>query len=66
MACEAAKEYLSQRGVQFVDKNIAADAEAREEMIQRADGAMATPTILVGDQVVIGFDPKKLDEALKT
>jgi hypothetical protein len=33
-------------------------------MIQKAGGTLATPTILIGDEVVIGFNPKRLLELL--
>ena len=51
-------EFLSQRGVAFVAKDVSADAEARSELI--ALGSRSTPTIKVGDDVLIGFQPAKL------
>jgi glutaredoxin len=35
------------------------DAEAREELV-RLTGRMAIPVIVVGDQVIVGFDKAKL------
>ncbi len=55
-------EFLSQKGVPFVAKDISVDLEARDELI--ALGSRATPTIKVGDQVLIGFNPGKLLNAL--
>jgi len=51
-------EFLSQRGVAFVAKDVSADPEARSELI--ALGSRSTPTIKVGDDVLIGFQPAKL------
>ena len=65
MACKTVKEYLSQRGITFEEKNVADDPDALKEMVEKAAGAMATPTVIVGDQVIIGYHPQKLDEALK-
>jgi len=50
-------EFLSQRGIPFVAKDISTD-EARAELI--ALGSRSTPTIKVGVEVLIGFQPAKL------
>jgi glutaredoxin len=55
-------EFLSQKGVAFVAKDVSVDHEARDELI--ALGSRSTPTIKVGDQVLIGFSPSKLTAAL--
>jgi glutaredoxin len=51
-------EFLSQRGIPFVAKDVSTDLEARAELI--ALGSRSTPTIKVGDEVLIGFNPTKL------
>ena len=51
-------EFLSQRGIPFVAKDVSTEAEARAELI--ALGSRSTPTIKVGDEVLIGFNPTKL------
>jgi glutaredoxin len=43
--------------------NVAADAEAREELV-RLTGQMAVPVIVVGDEVVRGFDKPRLKALL--
>ena len=52
--CQALKDYLSAREVPFVDKNIADDKSAREELANKY-GRLATPTIVIGDKVFLGF-----------
>jgi len=42
---------------------VAKDQQAREDMIRKA-GRMAVPTITVGDQVVVGFNPNELERLL--
>ena len=42
---------------------MAKDQQAREDMIRKA-GRMAVPTITVGDQVVVGFNPNELERLL--
>jgi len=51
-------EFLSQRGIPFVAKDVSTDLEARAELI--ALGSRSTPTIKVGPEVLIGFNPAKL------
>ena len=51
-------EFLSQRGIPFVAKDVSTDLEARAELI--ALGSRSTPTIKVGDEVLVGFNPTKL------
>lgn len=47
----------------FEDINVLADAEAREELI-KLTGAMSIPVIVVGDQVVRGFNRPQLKSLL--
>ncbi|PYP66483.1 MAG: glutaredoxin family protein [Gemmatimonadetes bacterium] len=51
-------EFLSQRGIPFVAKDVSTDLEARAELI--ALGSRSTPTIKVGGEVLLGFHPAKL------
>jgi hypothetical protein len=49
--------------VAFTAKNVADDAEARQELLART-GRMAVPVISVGDQIVVGFDRGRLQRLL--
>lgn len=62
MFCTSAKEYLSRRGIPFVEKNVVADKTALDELTKL--GYMTTPVIVVDDQVVVGFDRARLDKLL--
>ncbi len=42
---------------------MAGDAAAREDLIRKT-GARATPVILVGDEVVVGFNRGRLQQLL--
>jgi len=42
------------RGIAFTDKNVADDKSAREELAEKF-GRMATPTLVVGDKMFLGF-----------
>lgn len=60
--CTLAKDFLKAKGVEFVEKNISRDAEARQHLI--ANGFMGVPVIYVDDQVIQGFDKAKLESLL--
>jgi glutaredoxin 3 len=55
-------EYLSQKGVQFTEKNVARSPEAVQELMSM--GVRSLPLILIGDKRLSGFNPKVIDEAL--
>jgi glutaredoxin len=56
------KEFLSREGHAYVAKNIEDDDTAYDELM--ALGARSVPTIVIGDQVVTGFDQARLRAAL--
>lgn len=60
--CKTAKDYLKEKGVEFEERNVQNDPEARKELIQK--GYMGVPVIVVGDEEIQGFDKARLDELL--
>ncbi|NLP37239.1 MAG: glutaredoxin family protein [Firmicutes bacterium] len=60
--CVSAKDYLTQKGIVFTEKNVSIDREARQELISQ--GFTGVPIIKIGDDVVVGFKQDKLDELL--
>jgi len=44
-------------------KDVSSDQQAVFEMVRKYN-SRSTPTIVVGDQVMIGFDPVRLDQML--
>ena len=61
--CKAAKAFLASKGVAFQEVNVAEDVEGREELIRKT-GQLAVPVIVVGDEVVLGFNRPRLTEVL--
>jgi len=55
-------EYLSQKGIEFTEKNVSRDPEAVQELMSL--GVRSLPVILIGDKRLSGFNPKAIDEAL--
>ena len=58
------REFLSKRGLAFVEKDVLKDPQNLEELHQKT-GRRATPTLLIGDQVIVGFDKPEIEQALK-
>ncbi len=61
--CKRAKEYLSRKGIPYVEHNVAADKEKAKEMIQKS-GQMSVPVIIIDGEIIVGFNQTKLDELL--
>lgn len=62
--CHAAKDYFKEKGVEYTEKDVASDLEARQEMLEKS-GQMGVPQILIGDELVVGFDQGRIEELLK-
>jgi glutaredoxin 3 len=55
-------EFLSQKGVEFVEKNVRADKTVLKELIDM--GHQSTPVTIVDGQAVVGFDQIKIMELI--
>jgi glutaredoxin len=62
MFCQRTKEYLSQKNIRFIDRDVTTDLSAFEELKRLQ--AMTTPVTVIGGEVIVGFDPEKIDKAL--
>ena len=60
--CTIAKEYFNENNVEYTEKNVSTDLEARKDLMSK--GFMGVPVIYVEDEVIQGFDKAKLDELL--
>lgn len=63
MFCNQAKEYLSQKGIKFQERDIAQDPSALTDL--KKLGYMTTPVIVIDGSVIVGFDAEKIDQALQ-
>jgi len=61
--CELMRIYLEAREIPFEEHDISKDPEARRAMTE-THGSHETPTMLLGEEVIIGFDPSLLDQIL--
>lgn len=58
--CQRAKLFLKERGVVFEDIDVASDRAKAAEMV-KISGQRAVPVIVVGSEVVVGFDQARLE-----
>jgi glutaredoxin len=67
-ACRSARQYLTEKGIPFVEKDIEKDAGAAEELMQKARrqgiSTSGVPVLEVNGTLLQGFDPDRLAELL--
>ncbi len=62
--CKKTKEWMKEQKIKFKELNVADDAKARDAMIEKS-GQMGVPVVEIGDEVIVGFNPKAIEKALK-
>jgi glutaredoxin-like protein NrdH len=61
--CERLKRHLRERGVAFKVVDIMMDEDAGAFLESR--GIRSTPVLSVDGELVVGFDPQRIDQLLK-
>jgi glutaredoxin len=61
--CMDAKEFLSERGYQFMEIDVGEDRTAYKEMTELSDQTYV-PTLVAGDEVLANFDTDQLEKFL--
>jgi glutaredoxin 3 len=56
------KEFLSQKGIEFAERDVAVDEQAIAELEEL--GVMTTPVTIIDGEVVVGFNRGRLEELL--
>jgi len=62
--CQMAKEYFKSKNLQYEEISLVKNAKAQQLVVSKT-GMVAAPIIEINSQFVIGFDRKKIEEALK-
>lgn len=63
--CQRLKEYLKERKVSFIEKEVSSDFSAQRELVEKS-GQMGVPvTIIDHEKVIVGFDEEGLEHALR-
>jgi glutaredoxin 3 len=61
--CKLAKQYFTEKGVKYVEKDVFTDLQAREEMVTKS-GQMGVPVIDINGKLIVGFDKTAINELL--
>ncbi len=64
LPCEAVKLFLRDRKAKYEERLIDHDDNLVRELEEKYN-SQSTPTVVIDDQVVIGFDPERIDELLE-
>ncbi len=62
MFCSRVKEFLSQKGITFAERDVSQDENALAEL--EILGFMATPVTVIDGETVVGFDKARLSKLL--
>lgn len=62
--CKATKTLLDTHKVSYSEIDVGADRDKAREMIELS-GQMGVPVVIIGDQVVVGYDEKAIIKFLK-
>lgn len=61
--CRMAKEFFKDNKIEYTEKDVSTDEDARNEMI-KITGQSGVPVIDIGGEIIIGFDKEKIKELL--
>lgn len=61
--CKMTKEFFKEHNVAYSEANVATDAKAREEMVEKS-GQLGVPVVDVDGKIIVGFNKEKLSELL--
>lgn len=61
--CGWVKSFLAERDVDFEERSIDAGFAVARELSQKYK-SQSTPTVVIGDQVLIGYDPERLSQLI--
>ncbi len=61
--CHMAKDYFAEKNVEYTEHDVSTNLEARQEMMSKS-GQMGVPQIVIGEELVVGFDRPRIDQLL--
>lgn len=62
--CRKAKDYFVEKNIEFLDINVSEDKEKLQEMIGLS-GQRGVPVIVIGGEVIVGFNQSKVERLLE-
>ena len=61
--CHMAKEFFKEKNIAYTEYDVAGNAEKRKEMVEKS-GQMGVPVIIIGNDLVIGFNKPLISKLL--
>ncbi|MCM2339460.1 MAG: hypothetical protein NDI62_03335 [Burkholderiales bacterium] len=61
--CHLAKDFFKANDIAYAEYDVASDIEKRKEMMDKS-GQMGVPVIVIGDEMIVGFDKPVVAKAL--
>ena len=61
--CHALIAFLDEKGIVYENRDVGRDPEA-VNLLVNTYGSRTTPTLVVDGEVIVGFDPERLDQVL--
>ena len=61
--CKMVKEFLSQRGISFEERDVSRDSSYGQELVSTT-GQMGVPVTIINGQIVVGFDRGRLEQLI--
>ncbi|MBI1823758.1 MAG: glutaredoxin family protein [Nitrospirae bacterium] len=61
--CRQAKEYMQKKGIKYTEYDVTKNQDALKEMV-KISGARSVPVITACEEVMIGFDPARLEQMI--
>jgi len=58
-----AKDFFNANNIAYTEHNVASDMEKRKEMVEKS-GQMGVPVIIIGSELVVGFNKPKIVQLL--
>ncbi len=62
--CKKTKEFMKEKKIKYEEFDVASNEKARKRMIEKS-GQMGVPVLEIGDQIIVGYEPKAIEKALK-
>ena len=61
--CHMAKDFFKEKNVVYTEYDVASNLEKRKEMLDKS-GQMGVPVIIIGDDLIVGFNKPKIVQLL--
>ena len=61
--CHMAKDFFKEKNIAYTEFDVASDQEKRKEMVEKS-GQMGVPVIVIGDDLIVGFNKPVISQLL--